>query len=515
MKIQPKKVDLLKLQLNAEQGFVLSRLTGPMTLEELAGQSGLTEEKLLRALEALAREGAIEVDPPFATDESAPTPTSERATPTSERATPTSERAPPSSRGRAAAAPAPSAGRLEAAAPASASGRASSAPSRPSAVPGVVRPPLPGTGKRAPSALPPQPSATHAARPSAPVPLPRPVPQARPSAPVALGPAEMLDFNLDMPAPTPAVQPPPSSSPGPAAAPASGTTELSRDVSATGPSLTIYGRTDVGVVRTNNEDAFAVIDLEGGVVVEVTQQAAVEGSPRGVALVVSDGMGGENAGEVASAIVIEAVREHLHGSFDPTDPADSLRRALDHANAKVQAGAQEPGREGMGATVIALHVSGTTAYTAEIGDSRAYLFRQGKLHLMSKDQTQVQLLLDQGLLTPDAVKTSRAKNVVLQAIGKLPELVVAQRRLELRRGDRLLLCSDGLTGHVTDAEIAGFLWGDRLDEACDEMIEKAKERGGKDNITVIVAEVDGPAPSAAAGETVEQTLTTLRAFEVG
>jgi len=496
LKIQPKKVDLLKLQLNAEQGFVLSRITGPMTLSELAAQSGLPEPKLLLALEALAREGAVDVDPPFPSAESPPPSAPDVA--------------PPSSRGRAAAGAA-SAGRLEAAAPASAPGRASSAPSRPSApVPGVVRPPLPGTGKRAPSALPPQ-SPHAAARPSAPVPLPRP----RPSSPVALGPAEMLDFNLDMPAPAPAVQPPPSSSPAPAAAPASGTTELSRDTSAVGPSLTVYGRTDVGVVRTNNEDAFAVIDLEGGVVVEVGEQAAVEGSARGVVLVVSDGMGGENAGEVASAIVIESVREHLQGSYDPADPADSLRRALDHANVKVQAGAGEPGREGMGATVIALHVGGTTAYTAEIGDSRAYLFRQGKLHLMSKDQTQVQLLLDQGLLTPDAVKTSRAKNVVLQAIGKLPELVVAQRRLELRRGDRLLLCSDGLTGHVTDAEIAGFLWGDRLDEACDEMIEKAKERGGKDNITVIVAEVDGPAPPAAPGEAVEQTLTTLRAFEVG
>ena len=264
------------------------------------------------------------------------------------------------------------------------------------------------------------------------------------------------------------------------------------------------------------EQRGAVLDLAATDPVDVASEPTnIEASDRGVVVVVSDGMGGENAGEVASAMVIDGLREHFARGFDAEDPAGSLVAGLVHANAKVIDGAKEPGREGMGATVIAVHVGGSTAYTAEIGDSRAYLFRQGKLRQLSKDQTQVQLLLDQGLLTPETVKTSRAKNVVLQAIGKVPELIVAQRRIELRRGDRLLLCSDGLTGHVTDAEIAGFLWGDRLDEACREMVTLAKERGGKDNITIVLVELEGPAPPPGPGETVDQTLATLRAFELG
>ena len=167
----------------------------------------------------------------------------------------------------------------------------------------------------------------------------------------------------------------------------------------------------------------------------------------------------------------------------------------------------------MGATLVALIIEGESAHVAEVGDSRAYVLRRGELTQITKDQTQIQILLDQGLLTPETAKLSRAKNIVLQAIGKTPDLIVAQRRLGLRDGDRLLLCSDGLTGHVADAEIAQVLGSaTSLAHACAQLVTMTNERGGRDNVTVIAASIAG---GARGHETVEQTLTTIRAFSVG
>ncbi len=283
-----------------------------------------------------------------------------------------------------------------------------------------------------------------------------------------------------------------------------------------GADVFVSGLTDVGCVRTNNEDAFAVVDLGEGEVLDVVgKQTLVETGPRGLLLVVSDGMGGENAGEVASALVLEATREHLVGAAIEDDAPGALREAIEHAHARVSAAAGEPGREGMGATVIAVLVCGSYAFTAEVGDSRAYLLRRGKLAQLSKDQTHVQVLIDQGLLAPEKAKTSSAKSVVLQACGRADGLVVAQRRVALREGDRLLLCSDGLTGHLEDADIAKILGGAVvLDDACAKLVALAKERGGQDNVTVVAAEVGGSAPAVEAGETIDDCVETLRAFTV-
>ncbi|HEY8078345.1 MAG TPA: protein phosphatase 2C domain-containing protein, partial [Labilithrix sp.] len=181
-----------------------------------------------------------------------------------------------------------------------------------------------------------------------------------------------------------------------------------------GSDVFVSALSDVGSVRKNNEDAFAVVDLGADDVLDVVgKQTLVETGPRGVLLVVSDGMGGENAGEVASALVLEGTRKHLADAAVEDDPADALRAAVEHADASVSTAAAEPGREGMGATVIAALVCGSYAYTAEVGDSRAYLLRRGKLVQLSKDQTHVQVLVDQGLLAPEKAKTSSAKSVVL------------------------------------------------------------------------------------------------------
>jgi serine/threonine protein phosphatase PrpC len=279
--------------------------------------------------------------------------------------------------------------------------------------------------------------------------------------------------------------------------------------------MAVCGISDVGGTRSNNEDAFAVVDLTTGDLVSATPTGTlVVTGERGILFGVSDGMGGENAGEVASALVLETVRTELGGSFRG-DPAGSLAGAVVEANRCVADAATAPDRDGMGATLVALLVVGGTAVTAEVGDSRAYVFRSGALSLITKDQTHIQLLIDQGLLTAEQAKTSRAKNILLQACGKAPDLVVAQRRFELREGDRLLLCSDGLTSQVTDDEIAEVLAVvDSSEAACAKLVTLANERGGNDNVTVLLADVAGPLPPPEPGETVLATLVVLREFSV-
>lgn len=284
---------------------------------------------------------------------------------------------------------------------------------------------------------------------------------------------------------------------------------------APGHTIAVSGVTDVGVVRTNNEDAFRVVDLTTAAVVDTSTQADVDLGPRGMLLLVCDGMGGENAGEVASALAVEVISSHLSSSKEP-DAAAALRAAVDHANELVVAAAGEPGKKGMGTTVIAVVIRDGEVYTAEVGDSRAYVLRSGTLTQITKDQTYVQLLLDQGLMTPETVKGSMAKNVVLQALGKAPELIVAQRRLALRGGDRVLVCSDGLSSFLTEVEICDVLVAhESVHAACANLVAMANERGGKDNVTVVAALVSGLLPPPGVNESVAEMLSTLRAYAVG
>lgn len=280
--------------------------------------------------------------------------------------------------------------------------------------------------------------------------------------------------------------------------------------------VAVCGMTDVGIARSNNEDAFRVVDLGTKESLAVGEHTLVELGPRGMLLVVCDGMGGESAGEIASALAVDVICTHVAAGSRDDDPAADLRTAIDHANELVLGAADDPARQGMGTTAIAVLIRGTDAFTAEVGDSRAYVMRGGALTQITKDQTYVQVLLDQGLLAPDSVKSSVAKNVVLQAVGRAPELVVAQRRLALRNGDKLLLCSDGLSSYVSDEEICGVLLSSvSLDEACTELVALANARGGHDNITVITAHVADGMPAAAPNESVAETLTTLRSYALG
>ena len=277
--------------------------------------------------------------------------------------------------------------------------------------------------------------------------------------------------------------------------------------------LTACAQTDVGLVRKSNEDAFVVADLTGGSLLG-DHIARFEVGQRGVLLAVSDGMGGHQAGEVASALVIESLRRSM-GSQAGVGASDILlEKATVQANLEVWQAAHHPGRENMGATLTALFVHDTSAYIAEVGDSRAYVLRGGQIAQVTRDQSFVQSLVDSGAMTPSQAKGSRFSNLVLQAMGLGPEVSVALGRVDLRQRDCLVLCSDGLSNELSADEMRQtILTSAGLDAACANLINEAKRRGGDDNITAIVAGVDGDLPPATFGESIAETFHVIRAFQ--
>lgn len=280
--------------------------------------------------------------------------------------------------------------------------------------------------------------------------------------------------------------------------------------------ITVYGQTDVGLVRPNNEDAFVIADLTTDRVVEEKRLARFEIGAAGVLLAVSDGMGGHEAGEVASAIVVDSLRRALASRAHSARRDEVLvEQATKQANREVWQAAQEPGRERMGATLTGVLVRGTTAYIAEVGDSRAYLLRNGAIEQVTRDQSYVQLLIDKGAMPESEAENSPFSNVILQAMGLKPDVKVALGRLELRRRDCLILCSDGLSKKVSPERMKAIVFGSpHLDAACVALVEEAKREGGQDNITVIAAGISGDdLPQPTPGETIGETLQILQEFD--
>jgi PPM family protein phosphatase len=263
-------------------------------------------------------------------------------------------------------------------------------------------------------------------------------------------------------------------------------------MTAQGTFVTVFAQTDLGKVRTNNEDAFVVSDLMGSAPIQAMRSPiSLEVRDRGILLAVSDGMGGMQAGEVASALVLHALRLGM-STVSASSAEVALRASVEGANQQVWNTARETGRDGMGATLTAVLLHAGCAYIAEIGDSRAYLLRGQRLVQLTRDQSYVQALLDSGTLTRQQADTFEYRNVILQAMGLKPDVVVALNRLALRRHDRFLLCSDGLSGKVEEGEIQGVvLAASTLESACAKLIGMALERGGEDNVTVVLAQVEG------------------------
>ncbi|CAN5703228.1 hypothetical protein BH09MYX1_BH09MYX1_16580 [soil metagenome] len=283
--------------------------------------------------------------------------------------------------------------------------------------------------------------------------------------------------------------------------------------------LHVAGLSDPGKVRTNNEDAFVVADLNRGDKADVGKPSEFDVKERGTLLAVSDGMGGEAAGEVASALVVETLRQVLAKAAPTDEPTNSgISKAIEHAVTKandvVFKEGKTPGKKGMGATLTAVYVHGDTAYIAEVGDSRAYLVRGRRIRQMTKDQSFVQLLLDSGALTPEDAENYPHKNLILQAMGQKDKVTVALGKLALRRSDRFVICSDGLSNKVTPDEIKeAILTGDALDIVCKKLIDLANERGGEDNITLILAQLEGDGLTAFRDD--ERVTTTFEVVKEG
>ena len=266
----------------------------------------------------------------------------------------------------------------------------------------------------------------------------------------------------------------------------------------------VFGRTDVGRTREHNEDAFVVADLTRGNATLQPEVRTHEVGDRGTLFMVADGMGGAAAGEIASAMAIEVVLRELSEALSEASAPDeetfatSLKQATAGANKEIHGFALEhPEFRGMGTTATIAGVLGDTLYLAQVGDSRAYLVREGKALQITKDQSLMQKLIEAGEITEEEAEQSERRNIILQALGPEANIKVDLTHQRVRKGDTLVLCSDGLSGQVRIDEIARVVSEEPdLMAVCKRLIDRANENGGPDNITVIAARFDGDGLSA-------------------
>jgi serine/threonine protein phosphatase PrpC len=264
-----------------------------------------------------------------------------------------------------------------------------------------------------------------------------------------------------------------------------GSTQVEKSDEAAGVTLEAWLVTDVGMVREHNEDSAT---METG---------------RGF-FIVADGMGGHAAGEVASAMAVDSVKRMLLESKSEIDafkkaPSDGGRRTLVQLlqsavlqahQAVYQRGQSESDKQGMGTTLDVVLVAGAEAFVAHVGDSRTYLVREGRSSQITTDHTVAEVLVIEGKLTIEEAQVSPLRTILVNAIGVSADVGVEMAHVTLKRGDRLLLCSDGLHDYFpAEEEIAQRLSAEKPGDAIAEMVELAKTRGGHDNITGVVVHV--------------------------
>jgi protein phosphatase len=261
----------------------------------------------------------------------------------------------------------------------------------------------------------------------------------------------------------------------------------------------VFGKTDTGRQREHNEDSFLVADLTRSNASLKPEVRDHELGPKGTLLLVADGMGGAAAGEVASKMATESIYTHLTTTWlddsesTPQQFAFRLREAVEEANSKIHDHSKNhPDLRGMGTTATAVGILGDFLYLTQVGDSRAYIIRKGEGAQITKDQSLMQRLIDAGELTEEEAEKSERRNIILQALGPDPRVRVDLTHHEIRRGDTVVVCSDGLSGLVKREEIAEIVTRTPdMIEACGQLIDIANDRGGPDNITVIAARIDG------------------------
>lgn len=249
--------------------------------------------------------------------------------------------------------------------------------------------------------------------------------------------------------------------------------------------ITSCGITDVGVKRTNNEDNYLIND-------ELNL------------FVVCDGMGGHVGGEYASAIAVNTVEEVLTSmEFRPAElgvePEDGpveltrekLRYAIRLAGKRIfEKAKEEPELKGMGTTCLALLVDSGNAFVAHVGDSRGYVVRDGRIEQLTEDHSLVNEKIKAGLITPEQAKTHKLKNIITRSLGYMEDVEIDIQVRALRRGDHFVLCSDGLSNLVDTGEIGENVLDYGPQEAARRLVETACERGGDDNITVVISRID-------------------------
>jgi protein phosphatase len=259
-----------------------------------------------------------------------------------------------------------------------------------------------------------------------------------------------------------------------------------------------YGLSDVGLIRKNNEDSFLIATPTSDFANQNPAELNGIMPENGTMFIVADGMGGAQAGEVASRMAVDTVARNFINALNKKDSLDqqtlisALTETIQETNQLIfREGQKNSECNGMGTTLTAAMVYGTTIFFAQLGDSRAYLARKGVISQMTKDQSLVAQMVASGSLTPEEAKNHPQRNVILQALGIQSQVDVAISLAELRRGDQIVLCSDGLSGKVDAEEIKEFLERFEPKAACQGLVRMARERGGEDNITVIVARFNG------------------------
>jgi len=267
-----------------------------------------------------------------------------------------------------------------------------------------------------------------------------------------------------------------------------------------------HGQTDQGRLRKSNEDQFLVARLTQALQVPQTSVPREEvqcGNPHGHLFVVADGVGGNTAGEHASALAVNTVANFVRDTLNGCNQAGEgegervlleFQRALKHADACIfhEVG-QRPELRGMATTLTLAYCLCNDLFIAHAGDSRCYLMRKNLLYRLTRDHTLVAEMVRRGFLDPEEAAKHNLRHVVTNVVGGSdPGVQVEVHKMPLEVGDRLLLCSDGLTEMVPEAEILNILHAEADPEAaCQRLIARANERGGKDNITVVVAHFEG------------------------
>lgn len=247
--------------------------------------------------------------------------------------------------------------------------------------------------------------------------------------------------------------------------------------------ITSCGITDVGLKRSHNEDNLLINE-------ELNLY------------VVADGMGGHNGGEYASAICVNTVEEIVENmelgdklAVDKSDPVELVREKLRYAlrlsgRRIFEKAAESPEFHGMGTTAVSMLIDGSNAFIAHVGDSRLYLVRDDRVEQVTEDHSFVARQIKAGVLTAEEARSHRMRNVIYRSLGYQEDVEVDVEVRAIRRGDQFLLCSDGLSGHVEAHEIFDHVTQYGPQEAARRLVDLACERGGDDNITVIIASVD-------------------------